>query len=358
MAHSPLLWVDAYAPQNLDDCLCHQSASAELKRLAISKDIPHMIVYGPSGAGKQTRVRALLRALFGDGAGKLKSESITTEKSGFVFETIQSPYHTEVYASDLGFRDRQCIQLVIKNLASTYSANTLMSTTRDKDAPKYRVFVIQEAHALTLPAQAALRRTMECYTNSARIILLTEKLSGLIDPLRSRCYCLRVPLPKMEEVVTVLKNVAVKALGKPPDDAFLSAVANAAQRNLRVALILLQRASKAGKFNVNQLDKLQAKWKQVVVEICDKVRKQQTAQIMLEVRDDLAHMVVICIPSQDILEALTMNFINHKTIKPSQRDQILEAAAHYSHAMLQGNKDLIFLETFVQTVACILARGG
>eukprot|EP01055_Gregarina_sp_Pseudo9_P000336 Gregarina_sp_Pseudo_9__335@NODE_1216_length_1770_cov_36_108030_g1142_i0_p1_GENE_NODE_1216_length_1770_cov_36_108030_g1142_i0NODE_1216_length_1770_cov_36_108030_g1142_i0_p1_ORF_typecomplete_len355_score18_30DNA_pol3_delta2/PF13177_6/2_2e27DNA_pol3_delta2/PF13177_6/1_7e02Rad17/PF03215_15/1e09RuvB_N/PF05496_12/0_0011AAA_30/PF13604_6/0_00015Rep_fac_C/PF08542_11/0_0027AAA_22/PF13401_6/0_039AAA_22/PF13401_6/2_6e03AAA/PF00004_29/0_027Flavi_DEAD/PF07652_14/0_12DUF815/PF05673_13/0_07Sigma54_activ_2/PF145 len=352
-----VLWLDAYCPQSLDDCDCHPQVQKELRRMAESREIPHLILHGPAGGGKQTRVRNLLKAVFGEGAGKLKSESITVENSGFVFETIQSQYHTEVYASDLGFKDKQCVQLVIKSLASTYNANTLMSVNKDKDVPKYRVFVIQEAHTLSMPAQAALRRTMECYSNSARIILLTEKLSGLIDPLRSRCFCLRVPLPQVQEVVGVLRAVSSKALTQSPDNAFLTAVASAANRNLRVALLVMQRSMKSGKPSSANLDKFQARWRIVVAEVCDKVRASQTAQTMIDIRDDLAHMVVTCIPSQDILEALTTNFISHHSMKPFVHDQILEAAAHYSHAMLQGNKDLIFLETFVQTVACILKRG-
>ena len=40
-------------------------------------DFPHLLVYGPSGAGKKTRIMCILRELYGAGVEKLKIEHQT-----------------------------------------------------------------------------------------------------------------------------------------------------------------------------------------------------------------------------------------------------------------------------------------
>ena len=44
-----------------------------------SGDFPHLMVYGPPGAGKKTRIICLLRELYGAGVEKLKLEQQTFE---------------------------------------------------------------------------------------------------------------------------------------------------------------------------------------------------------------------------------------------------------------------------------------
>merc|ERR550537_120590 len=75
----------------------------------------------------------------------------------------------------------------------------------------FKTVVIDEAGTLTGQAQAALRRTMEKYMKTCRIILLCESVSKIIPPLRSRCLAIRIPAPTTEEIERILLKTATKA---------------------------------------------------------------------------------------------------------------------------------------------------
>ncbi len=78
-------------------------------------DLPHLLFYGPKGAGKKTRIMCLLRAIFGPGVEKLKLEhrSFKTPSRATVdVTTIASNYHIEMNPGDAGTRDIYVVQEV------------------------------------------------------------------------------------------------------------------------------------------------------------------------------------------------------------------------------------------------------
>ena len=69
------LLVDKHRPRSLQTLSYHPTLSARLEALAASGDFPHLLIYGPSGAGKKTRITATLRQLYGPGVEKIKIDS-------------------------------------------------------------------------------------------------------------------------------------------------------------------------------------------------------------------------------------------------------------------------------------------
>lgn len=114
----------------------------------------------------------------------------------------------------MGNNDRIVVQEVIKGMAQTAQLEpNAQRRFKGPPPPLLRrrgvqsgsgvaaaVVVLREVDGLSREAQAGLRRTMEKYVGTCRLVLLANSTGRVIAPLRSRCFHLRVPAPSKEEV--------------------------------------------------------------------------------------------------------------------------------------------------------------
>lgn len=114
------LWVDKHRPNKLDDLDFNPEVTEQLEKLAECEDLPHMIFYGPSGAGKKTRIISLLRKIYGAGLMKMNKETYMMKHNSKTLEIplISSKYHMDVTPCDLKNNDKLIIQHLIKGTAS------------------------------------------------------------------------------------------------------------------------------------------------------------------------------------------------------------------------------------------------
>ncbi|GME79861.1 unnamed protein product [[Candida] boidinii] len=189
------LWADKHRPKNLKDLDYHDDVSDRLRALASSKDFPHLLIYGPSGAGKKTRVLSTLKELYGAGVERLKVDvkTFTTPSNRKLeFNIVSSPYHLEITPSDMGNNDRVVIQDLLKEVGQVESIDftSIVNTSSDNKTNgtdgsdvkrrnnKFKTVIINEAEMLSRDAQAALRRTMEKYSATLRLILICNSTSS------------------------------------------------------------------------------------------------------------------------------------------------------------------------------------
>lgn len=263
-----MLWVDKHRPRSIEQLDYHLQLSQSLRAMVARGDFPHILFYGPTGAGKKTRVLALLREIYGPGVEKVKMEHKLFKVNSVTVEVpmLASAHHLELNPGDAGNRDRDIVQEVIKEIAA--SAPLPGATGGDAQSWKpFKVIVLNEVDNLTRDAQHALRRTMEkycavfaplpprgelttCvlprrYITTCRIIMTCSNASRVIAPVRSRCLCVRVAAPDKETVQKVLVSTAKKeGVVVPPELA--ERVAVEANGNLRKALLLLETARVRG----------------------------------------------------------------------------------------------------------------
>lgn len=334
------LWVDKHRPKKLSKMDYHLELSDHLSRLVSSGDFPHLLIHGPSGAGKKTRVMALLRELYGNGVDRLRIEHQgfeTPSKKKIEIVTIASNYHIEVNPSDVGIYDRIVIQELIKTMASSQQLNS--EGQRD-----FKVVLLTEVDRLTKDAQHALRRTMEKYMATCRILLVTNSTSKVIPAIRSRCLNIRIPAPSLNEVMSVLQTVAKKEGCNLPSE-LAQKIAEKSRRNLRRA-ILLTEACKVQQYpfkndqNVMDLD-----WEVFLKDTAQQIVQEQSPKRLQEVRGRLYELLTHCIPPDVIFIGLHKELV--KNCDGELRTEVTHLAAQYEHRLTQGNKSIYHLEAFV-----------
>jgi replication factor C subunit 3/5 len=229
-------WIDKYTPRKFEELDYNHNINEILKTISSSDDFPHLIFYGPDGAGKKTRIKIFLSNLFGPGVYKTTTElkEIKINSINVEYLVVSSSYHIEVNPSDNDHHDRHIVQKVIKETASTGNVVQVEKTKKP-----FKVIVLHDIDLLSRDAQAGLRRTMEKYMKTCRLIMSCSSLTKVINPIRSRCLCIRVAAPTVEEIKNSLAKIQLSENVDIPEKVMFS-IAENSNRNLRKAINNLQ----------------------------------------------------------------------------------------------------------------------
>jgi len=343
------LWVDKHRPKRLSKLDYHQEQAEHLGKLVTGGDFPHLLVYGPPGAGKKTRVMCLLREMYGAGVERLRLEHqtfTTPSKKKIEITTIASNYHIEVNPSDCGIYDRVVIQELIKTVASAHQLNT-------EGQREFKVVVLTEVDRLTKDAQHALRRTMEKHMATCRVILVTNSTSKVIPAIRSRCLAVRVAAPSHQEIATVITLVAKKEGCSLPAQ-LASRIAEKSGRNLRRAILMVE-ACKVSQYPFSATQPIQElDWEVYLKETAKQIVKEQSPRMLAEVRTRLYELIAHCIPPEVIFVGIQKELV--KVCDGELKTELCQIAAFYEHRLQKGNKAIYHLEAFVAKFMAIYMK--
>ncbi|KAJ9603104.1 Replication factor C (RF-C) subunit [Cladophialophora chaetospira] len=336
------LLVDKLRPRSLEALTYHQDLSERLAALASSADFPHLLFYGPSGAGKKTRILATLRALYGPGAEKIKIDArmfTTSSNRKLEFNIVSSVYHLEITPSDVGNSDRVVIQDLLKEVAQTQQVD---QTAKQR----FKVVVINEADNLSRDAQAALRRTMEKYSANVRLILVANSTAGIIAPIRSRTLLVRVAAPTESEICDALVKAGKKENWKIIP-ALNERIAKESGRNLRKALLMFeavyaQHPEPSEKTPIPPPD-----WELLIEQIAKDIIRERSPAMILATRAKLYDLLTHCIPATMILKTLTWKLVAQPEVDDALKADIVKWASFYEHRVRLGSKVIFHLEAFV-----------
>ncbi|KAJ2660376.1 Subunit of heteropentameric Replication factor C (RF-C) [Coemansia sp. RSA 1200] len=162
-----LPWVEKYRPQSLDELVSQRDIVDTLQRFVDDGKLPHLLFYGPPGTGKTTTILAIARKLYGKNLGSMVLELNASDDRGI-----------------------DVIREQIKTFAST---RTVFSSG-------LKLVILDEADAMTTPAQAALRRVIEKYTKNVRFCIICNYVSKIIPAVQSRCTRFRFSPLKLTDI--------------------------------------------------------------------------------------------------------------------------------------------------------------
>lgn len=311
-----------------------------MKKLVQAGDFPHLLVYGPSGAGKKTRIMCLLRELYGAGVERLRIEHqnfVTPSKKKIEISTLATNYHIEVNPSDVGIYDRVVVQELLKTVAQSQQLES-------NSQREFKVVILSEVDKLTKDAQHALRRTMEKYMATCRLILCCTSCSKVIPAIRSRCLGVRVAAPSVDEIVAVLNFVSKKE-GIVLPESLGRKIAESSGRNLRRAVLMLEACRvKQYPFSSNQ-DVCRPDWEIFLRDTASMIVQEQSPRKLFEVRGRLYELLVHLIPPDVIFKYLLRELISN--CDGQLKGEVTSLAASYEHRLQLGSKAIYHLEAFV-----------
>jgi replication factor C subunit 3/5 len=164
----------------------------------------HLVVYGRPGSGKDFLINKLLEKIYGKKNIELNDVEYLINGYGNSKTKVnikQSKFHIVIEPNSNGF-DKYLIQEIIQNYAKTEILNIL------KYKRLFKIVIINKIDNLSNTAQASLRRTMENYADTCKFIFICDQLSKMIEPLRSRCIEIRVPLPNNIQIINTLLHIS------------------------------------------------------------------------------------------------------------------------------------------------------
>ncbi|CBZ53592.1 putative replication factor c [Neospora caninum Liverpool] len=399
-----MLWVDKHSPREIEELSIHPDVSRLLLKQAASPSLPHLLFYGPTGAGKKTRVLALARRIFGSGVDKVKVETFTDRESGTEATVCRSSHHILLSCQEFGLKDRAIVQSIIKDIAESTTlsgVSSFFAAPKASNVPSFKICIFQDADLLSEGAQHALRRTLEIYSSRLKFVFLVERLERFSAPLKSRCFCVRVPLPSHREVVTYLRSICDRE-GLTPEmapDALLQTISEQSGRNLRRAGLALEciathnfTAPLSSSLSIprGEASPFPLPWERLCDEAAVCAFRQQNPVSLSECRGMLYDLLAVLIPGELILMRLLATLLallkkespgkaTHspppvhagvsadtpgalgKPRKAPGQDPatvLVHAAAHFSHTLKKGSKEIIHLEAFLAQAMRVLHLAG
>jgi len=186
-----------HGPKTIEELSFNDKLSDQL---AILKIGTHLIITGPPGSGKRTRALVMINNMYNNDGKvfKIKYKEQEIEETSFVYG--ESYYHIELTPTSFGVDDKN----MMVNFVSEKIADFKYATNQ------HHIVLINNANKVSNMAYQALRTVLEKKVGNARFIFLATGLTGIPEPILSRCMILKCPSPKKADTERMITDIMKK----------------------------------------------------------------------------------------------------------------------------------------------------
>ena len=345
LEHESPIWRIKYRPKSIEDLKrVHIQLAEELRGFIKARNMPHIMLVGPEGAGKSTIAEILARELLGE-EFKMNFKLLYADDPISKEERDEAKRQTRVSSNRIGSgagqerRSRPFIQLRVR---------PFVASQKFGGAP-FKVLAIKNFHQLDVEQQA-FRRIMEQYSSNCRMVLITDRISGIIDPIISRCQLIMLPQVSPHLFNRHLKTICDTENVKINLDV-LNSVRHMSRANLGKALDLLQLSHL--RFNEMNLDN--------ITKMSHELRQNSVRELFTKALE--GNMVSIRKTLRDIFQANALSkneifielnrLITHLPLERTVRAFFIELIAQADFDAIDSNDDEIQITNLLAKMALV-----
>ena len=299
----------------------------------------HLILYGNIGSGKEYLINNLLERIYGKAGIELKEVEYTVigysnTKTKIMIK--QSKHHIIIEPNTNGF-DKYLIQDIIQDYAKSELLNIF------KNRKLFKVVIINKIDNLSYYAQASLRRTMEKYSNTCKFILISDQLSKIIEPIRSRCVLVRINLPSNEQILDSLLHICYKENIEIPFIKLKEIIMNS-DNKINHAIWLLEMY----KYNIEYTKNWEIIIDYIVYNLNNfKIKNNNKLYNLLKnIRDKFYILFITNIPTQLIIRCI-MNKLLELNNDIKLRYDIINITSLHEEKLSQGTRHIIHFDNYI-----------
>ena len=203
-------------PKTFEECIHSPKTTSILKSLVtndIRDGLPNIILYGKEGCGKYTRLMITLQNYLGDLCNPYKGIVRAIDVETGLFVQLPNSKNKSKNKVIFAITSKSHCEIELGQANSNKALIPFLeyySNSKNINLNIQKYVILRNIEFLKKETQNALRILVETSHSKIRFMMTINSLSNLINPLQSRCLCISVSSPSIEESSQIIKYVCMK----------------------------------------------------------------------------------------------------------------------------------------------------